>query len=702
MRFFCSIIFLLYCGTFASAQDITSLVKRICNQSGVIGDIPEKEPFVPVRTSCSGQTSVSYTDFYLLRVKSGSFFTFKITPDNPIDYDFMCWKNPDLKNLGVADRASQNNPLKMDTPTFETGLSTSTPEECQRIGSIGFPEPGFVKYLSVKTGDIIVIAVDMIESTGQSGYNLKFGGDVVFGCALEYNECDFDNDSKVIFDLNAIKEDIKINVYQNTQLIVKFFDSYDDALENGSEGRLYDRKDVSTNIPSSTIVARLETQNNSVIDIFDIKLTAFAIPQLTELRYFPKCDADGNGVEIFDLTLLLPHILGDQKNLETHFYISEQDAQNGTNGYILNPSYYFTSGNTVYLRVKNQNGCVVTTPVKLEVISSVGNTIKEISSIPVCKNEEEAKSINLYYFIPDYSGNPFYEIQIYEDVEDAKQQNSNFIKDPQHYQITPETSKDFYASCKTIGQCREILHFKAEIKRKPDLIITPEQEVCEGDPAVLTASANENTVINWFDTPDAIQAVFTGDTFITPAVFSKKQYFVQANSENGCASERKEVKITPVSRRAPQINSVESGNDFIVINASAYATIEYSIDGVHWQISNQFTHLSQGIYNVYVRNKNACSDTSEDIVIVGLSNFLSPNGDGINDKWFLRGIDKFPESHLLISDRFGKLVFDSNKNKTYEWDGRSGGNILPSDTYWYILQIPNKKTFSGFIFLKNY
>lgn len=64
--------------------------------------------------------------------------------------------------------------------------------------------------------------------------------------------------------------------------------------------------------------------------------------------------------------------------------------------------------------------------------------------------------------------------------------------------------------------------------------------------------------------------------------------------------------------------------------------------------------------------------------------FFTPNGDGINDYWFLEndaGCDYFTQ----IYDRYGKLVAvltPENPN----WDGRYRGKPMPSTTYWCNVQ----------------
>lgn len=71
---------------------------------------------------------------------------------------------------------------------------------------------------------------------------------------------------------------------------------------------------------------------------------------------------------------------------------------------------------------------------------------------------------------------------------------------------------------------------------------------------------------------------------------------------------------------------------------------------------------------------------------------FSPNGDGINDVFFIRGINNYPENTFVIFNRWGDKVFEASPY-TNTWDGkcinglRLGGDELPIGTYFYLLDL---------------
>lgn len=100
-----------------------------------------------------------------------------------------------------------------------------------------------------------------------------------------------------------------------------------------------------------------------------------------------------------------------------------------------------------------------------------------------------------------------------------------------------------------------------------------------------------------------------------------------------------------------------------------------------------------GTYNacLIAFNASGCSDTTCQSISVTVNatavvpNAFSPNGDGTNDRIFVRGygIDKMT---WRIYNRWGVQVYVSN-NQDEGWDGSYKGRIQPQDVYHYTLQI---------------
>lgn len=71
-----------------------------------------------------------------------------------------------------------------------------------------------------------------------------------------------------------------------------------------------------------------------------------------------------------------------------------------------------------------------------------------------------------------------------------------------------------------------------------------------------------------------------------------------------------------------------------------------------------------------------------------LPNAFSPNGDGLNDRFFpvFRETSPYTLYSFRIFNRYGKELYYA-ANRTAGWDGASQGQPAPSDTYYYYIQL---------------
>ncbi len=85
-----------------------------------------------------------------------------------------------------------------------------------------------------------------------------------------------------------------------------------------------------------------------------------------------------------------------------------------------------------------------------------------------------------------------------------------------------------------------------------------------------------------------------------------------------------------------------------------------------------------------------------EIIELTIPNVFTPNGDGVNDLFVIRGIELFPQHRLVIFNRWGNEIYRSD-NYRNDWNG--GG--ISEGTYYYVLEVKTQngrwQTFKGFI-----
>ena len=66
---------------------------------------------------------------------------------------------------------------------------------------------------------------------------------------------------------------------------------------------------------------------------------------------------------------------------------------------------------------------------------------------------------------------------------------------------------------------------------------------------------------------------------------------------------------------------------------------------------------------------------------------VAMTGDGVNDVFEIKNIDKYPQSTITIYNGLGKKLIEYKANESRGWDGNYNGIRMPSDDYWYEINI---------------
>jgi gliding motility-associated-like protein len=136
--------------------------------------------------------------------------------------------------------------------------------------------------------------------------------------------------------------------------------------------------------------------------------------------------------------------------------------------------------------------------------------------------------------------------------------------------------------------------------------------------------------------------------------------------------------------------SVISGMSVIADTADAKTSISrlsLDINEFLWTVTNHVCPASSDTVTILVR----------DFVVPTL---ITPNLDGNNDYFVLRGLSTLGKTELAIFDRRGARVYQ-NSDYDNNWDGVDyNNNPLPDDTYFYVLKTKNGKSMSGYIVIR--
>jgi len=128
----------------------------------------------------------------------------------------------------------------------------------------------------------------------------------------------------------------------------------------------------------------------------------------------------------------------------------------------------------------------------------------------------------------------------------------------------------------------------------------------------------------------------------------------------------------------------------------------FGTDTILYQICNEANKCSKAYVVLNVIDPNQ--------VELFIPKAFTPNNDGANERFYIKGIENYPENEFIVFSRWGTKVYEKkNYTNTDAWDGgynKAGvklgpGDKLPRGTYFFKLIIKDKQYVkSGYIVIK--
>lgn len=308
---------------------------------------------------------------------------------------------------------------------------------------------------------------------------------------------------------------------------------------------------------------------------------------------------------------------------------------------------------------------------------------------------------DIYTQLSDAFDIPLEEIAgIFYETEDDAINGENPITEISNFQNTTGISS-IYAEMETFQSCKEIIEINLLVEEFPDIFLEDEslilcQENSDGILLDASGSEEENTLEYLWSTGET-SAQITVDTGGEYTVDVSFQGFECALSKTFTVIESNIASFDFEVESSGNSNSIQ-----IITDSSSLGEYEFAInEPVNFQDSSTFENLSPGVYQVYVRDQLGCGVSEKTIGVLGIMEFFTPNGDGINDVWQISGLLQTNEEDILLQvyDRYGKLL-SSFTNRDRGWNGTYNGKNMPTDDYWYRIRLTDGTIETGSFTLK--
>jgi gliding motility-associated-like protein len=252
--------------------------------------------------------------------------------------------------------------------------------------------------------------------------------------------------------------------------------------------------------------------------------------------------------------------------------------------------------------------------------------------------------------------------------------------------ITPTAGGTFSVTV-SIGNCLGSDNSIVTVVQTPAVTLN-DQSICAGDPFPTLDAGNPGASYLWS----------TGATSQTITTTAPGNYSVVVTNSSGSVICTASDNMTLTENPVPAVTLT---NDSLICELPGVtASFDAGNSGANYQWSTGATTqtispTAGGFYTVTVTDGNGCKGSATgflyvEICDITIPNIFTPDGNNFNDLFVIKGLELYPNSELLIYNRWGNLIYDDGN-----YDNKWNGDGAPDGTYYYILHLADGRNFSG-------
>ena len=466
----------------------------------------------------------------------------------------------------------------------------------------------------------------------------------------------------------------------------------------------YTNRDVN----EQTIYVRVTNNNPNNVDCYSD--TSFMIKvnplpnAMTSVFEFIQCDEDGtsDGITDFNLEEADTFVALGDSSLKVTYHLTPIDAASGIN---IQTKFPFSNSkaSTVYARIESGNGCYRIVQVNL-MASSTEFPPSYVRELIACDDDGSIDGLHVFdlaqttsEIIAQFLPTQNLRVSFYRNSDDALSETNKINPDyaylsevPNNQTIWVRVESSVNGGCFGVAPVIELI-----VNPIPEFELDEEGVVCLNNAPLIVSTYNPTGfyTYEWYNEIGDLISQQSYAEINEAGVFT-----VIASTNLNCESFPKQITVTEsnIADISPEDVIITDNSDSNSIKISTenqnlgIGDYEFSLDDISgpFQDDPNFTNVSPGKHTIFVQEKNSCGIASTIVYVFGFPNFFTPNNDGENDTWNVRGVDfsLFPDSNLFVFDRYGKLLANFTAN-SLGWNGMYNGHESLTSDYWYLAQI---------------
>ena len=504
---------------------------------------------------------------------------------------------------------------------------------------------------------------------------------------------------------------------QTRPIFVSYHESEQDALNNNNPIA----KAASYSSTTKTIYVRTQFDDNSngMLDArecvsTDMSFNLVVNPNPVLINPDPIRVCSQQIDTEYDLTIRADQITNGDKTITLNYYKTQQDIINNTP--ITTPKAYTNTqlDRDIIVLATGANGCTKQITLSLKTIL-YANLNKNPIPIEECEIDNDGYD---NFDVRRREGAILngltasnFTFTYYEEEADAIAGNTKAIQTPEDFANTQDHqyTQTIYARVQPVSnECFIVVPVTLIVNQVPEINIEEEYVICLDaasqsiSPVLSTILPNPpiDTQLNiteytfqWYidsDTTDNLPGeIIAGatDAIYTPTAAGDYNV-IATNRATGCTipATTKVIGSYPPKSITVELGSdAFSGNNIFQVTVVGNGEYQYKLDTTDWQSDNRFENVRGGERVVYVRDLYHCNEVSAMQIVIDYPKYFTPNGDGTNDTWNIRGIATQPNAKVNVYDRYGKFLKQLMSTSS-GWDGTYKGKLMPTDGYWFTLE----------------